>query len=238
MAGGEQPQDIGAEAGDADDLDRLRRRLENVIGHALRTPAATIRGQAEILARTQDEDERAQVIEDLRRSARRLEEMIDEVLVGAGVETRLPTGRTERLDVATELREVAEDLEVVTAIEVVGDEGVGVLAGRDALRWLLGSVLDNAGRYGDGTVRAAIDRRDGTARITVCALEGDIGTTDDDRRLGFEPFYRGERAVTVTATRLGLGLTIARRLATDLGGRVDLVSADGRTVTILELPQP
>ncbi len=233
-------QDIGAATvRDADDLDRLHRRLSNVIGHALRTPAATIRGQAEILAHTQDEDERRETVEVLRRSARRLEEMIDEVLVGEGLETRLPTGRTEDLDVAHEVRVVADDLEVVTEIEVAGDETVQVRAGRDALRWILRTVLDNAGRYGgQGVVRAELSQHEGATRIRVSSPRGDIGMNDDDRRLGFEPFYRGERAVTVTGARLGLGLTIARRLATDLGGSVELENEDGGTVAVVELPCP
>jgi signal transduction histidine kinase len=240
VAGGQGPQDIGADTvRDADDLDRLRRRMANVIGHALRTPTATIRGQAEILARTGDEEERAQTIEVLRRSARRLEEMIDEVLVGEGIETRLPTGRTEDLVVAAELREVADGLEVVAEIEVVGDERAQVRAGRDALHWILRSLLDNAGRYGHrGVVRAEIEQLEDTTRVRVSSPHGDIGMTADDRRLSFEPFYRGERAVVVTATRLGLGLTIARRLATDLGGRVDLETDDERTIAVLELPRP
>lgn len=244
MVGGQGPQDIGADTvRETDDLDRLRRRMENVIGHALRTPTATIRGQAEILARTEDEDERARTIEVLRRSARRLEEMIDEVLVGEGLETRLPTGRAEDLVASSELRGVAEDLEAVAAIEVTGDGGARVRAGRDALHWILRSLLDNAGRYGhQGAVRAEITQLEGATRIRISSPRGDIGMTADDRRLAFEPFYRGERAVVVTATRLGLGLTIARRLATDLGGRVDLglegEGADERTVAVLELPRP
>lgn len=240
MATGGEPQDIGAASvADVDDLDRLRRRLANVIGHALRTPTATVRGQAEILARTSDPGQREEAIAALRRAARRLEEMIDEVLVVEGIETRLPTGSPQDLDLRAEVEHVAGELAVVDEVEVTGDTGAVVRGGRDALRWLLRSVLDNAGRYGTGPVRVEVRSHDAAVHLRVFTPQGGVGATADDLRLAFEPFYRGERAVTVTATRLGLGLTTARQLVGGLGGDISLEQDDERgIVTHLELPRP
>lgn len=236
---GEGLQDIGADTvRDVDDLDRLRRRLANVIGHALRTPAATVRGQAEILGSTDDPELRAQSIASLRRTARRLEEMIDEILVVQGIDTTLPTGRVERVTVADEARRVAADLDVVDDLELLGDTSVQVLAGRDAVGWLLRTVLDNAARYGDGAARLELQQRGTRVRLLVSSPRGGAPMTDEDLQLAFEPFYRGERAVTVTATRLGVGLTIARRLVTDLGGEIHLEQGDPAVTTVLELPRP
>lgn len=238
MAQGDPPRDIGAEAvGDVDDLDLLRRRLGNVIGHALRTPTATVRGQAEILARTSDPQVRQEAIAALLRTSRRLEEMIDEVLVVQGLGTRLPTGGVQRLDLAAEVRAVATDLEVVEEVELAGEPDVTVSVGRDALRWVLRSVLDNAGRYGTGPVRVEVTTRADGTRLEVSTPGGGVGATDDDVRLAFEPFYRGERAVTVTATRLGLGLTAARGVIEALGGHIGLERDEERgIITHVELP--
>jgi two-component system, OmpR family, sensor kinase len=236
---GGEPEDIGAASvADADDLDRLRRRLANVIGHALRTPAATVRGQAEILSVTDDATQREEAVVALRRAARRLEEMIDEVLVVEGIDTRLPTGAPQDLELRSEVEAVAAELDVVDEVEVTGDTDAMVRCGRDAVRWLLRSVLDNAGRYGTGPVRVEIADSD-TVHVQVFTPQGGVGATSDDVRLAFEPFYRGEQAVTVTATRLGLGLTTARRLADELEGRIRLEQDDERgIVTHLELPRP
>jgi K+-sensing histidine kinase KdpD len=238
MGQSEAPRDIGADAAPDDDLDRLRRRLANVLGHALRTPTATVRGQAEILAATDDPEERARAVAALRRTSRRLEEMIDEVLVVEGIDTRLPTGTPRDLELAGEVRAVAEDLEVVEGVEVAGDREVTVRLPQDGLRWALRAVLDNAGRYGQGPVLVELSTTPEIVALRVSTPAGGVGATDDDVRLAFEPFYRGERAVMVTATRLGLGLTAARRVVDELGGRIRLERDEqGGIITHLELPR-
>jgi signal transduction histidine kinase len=237
---GEEPRDIGAGSVAAgDDLDLLRRRLANVIGHALRTPTATVRGQAEILAETDDPEIRRVAVDALRRTSRRLEEMIDEVLVVEGIDTRLPTGAVMEQSAAEVAREVAAGLDVVDDLEVEGDVGALVCAGRDALRWILRAVLDNAGRYGTGPVRLRVTAGDDGTLLRVSSAGGTVAATDDDLRLAFEPFYRGERAVPVSSARLGLGLTTARRLVEEgLGGRIWLERDDDGVVTLMELPCP
>lgn len=221
-----------------DDLDLLRRRLVNVIGHALRTPAATVRGQAEIIAATDDPDVRAAAVEPLRRAARRLEEMIDEVLVVEGVETRLPTGRQDSVELAALLRDVADDLDGDAQLELSGDLDVRVEAPRDALSWALRGVLDNHVRYGQGPVVVALAADDERVTCTVRTPRGGVGATDDDLRLAFEPFFRGERAVVASTARLGVGLTITRRLLDAVGGRATLDrDPDGGVRTVLELPR-
>ena len=42
----------------SEDLDLLRRRVVNVVGHELRTPVTTVRGLAESLAAAEDEETR------------------------------------------------------------------------------------------------------------------------------------------------------------------------------------
>jgi two-component system, OmpR family, phosphate regulon sensor histidine kinase PhoR len=236
----EVPQDIGAQHAPAgDELDLLRRRLVNVLGHALRTPMATVRGQAEILAHADDPEVRAGAVEPLLRSARRLEEMIDELLVVEGVETRLPTGTAEEIDLAGLLRALADEAGAGDRLELHGATSATVLAPRDALGWALRGVVDNAARYGRGPIRVDVAVGDeGAVTLRVATPEGGIPTTEDDLRLAFEPFFRGERAVVAATSRLGVGLTITRRLLEDLGGSARLLRDEAGVVALVELPRP
>lgn len=233
------PQDIGLEhVPRGDDLDVLRRRLVNVVGHALRTPTATVRGQAEIVAHADDAEVRAAAIGPLLRSARRLEEMVDEVLVVQGIETRLPTGERVELHLGDLLNDLAVEVGADDRLEVLGAVDAPAFAPRDALGWALRGVLDNAARYGRGAVRVTVEDTPDAVTLRVSTPEGGIAATDDDLRLAFEPFYRGERAVVVATSRLGVGLTITRTLLDQLGGRVELLRDDEGVSVLMELPRP
>lgn len=65
----------------------LRRRVLNVVGHELRTPVTTLRGPADALEGAGTDTERVQLADALVRSARRLESLVDDLLVAMGVTT-------------------------------------------------------------------------------------------------------------------------------------------------------
>src|SRR4051812_41588196 len=92
--------DTGGEITDAAralaEVDAIRRRVVNVVGHALRTPVTTIAGMATALESATDDNTRTMLIDGLSRNARRVELLLDELLVAAGVSTALPVGDPER----------------------------------------------------------------------------------------------------------------------------------------------
>ena len=215
------------------DLDLLRRRVLNVVGHELRTPITTLRGLAELLGTTPDDATKtAAVREAIQRSARRIEHLVDDALVALGVTTAMPVGAAHATPVA----------EVVTeAWEVVGDgaldlEGNAVaLVHADGFRRALACVLDNARKYGD-QVHVLVQEQNGHAVVTV--RDEGPGVAESEGALLFEPFFRGERAV-MTAPGLGLGLTVARRLLEHDGGTVEVgAAAGGGAAATVRVPRP
>lgn len=234
-----------ADAPDDLNLDLIRRRFLNVVGHALRTPMATLRGLVEVMDRTDDPEVRDAQLEPLLRAARRLEDLLDSVLVASDITTRLPTDAPTDLHVATIAREVWADLGHPSDLGTQGEVDAMVRMSPQTLRWLLRNVLDNHGRYADhdaGAVTMTVDRTaggdTGGGRIRLDVYSPCPPLSDDDLRHAFELFYRGEHAVMITASGMGVGLTVARRLAEHGGGTIDLRNDDsGRGVhTILELP--
>jgi two-component system phosphate regulon sensor histidine kinase PhoR len=244
-------RDIGQPAGAAPlsadpdaadpDLDLLRRRLGNVLGHALRTPVATVRGLVESIEPTGDDVVvHREVLDSLHRSAARLEQLVDDLLLVSGLETGLPTGPHLELRLLDEIeRVVADQLELPLELEVEGADGAVVRAQPDALRWLLRCVLDNAARYGDGRASVDVELHDDRVLLAVATGPEGAGATDHDLVHATEPFYRGERAVLTDGARLGVGLAVAARLADEIGGEVAIRRGERDTiVTVLELPRP
>jgi signal transduction histidine kinase len=243
---GDIGQPVGAVAPVADptsadaDLDLLRRRLANVLGHALRTPVTTVRGLVGSIEPTGDDVVvHHEVLTTLHRSAARLEQLVDDLLLVSGLETGLPTGPYLQLDPVEVAQQVTADLDLTLDLDVDGASGTRVSAQPDALRWILRCVLDNAARYGGGSARLDVEAGDDHVLLQVTTGPGGIAVTDHDLANAFEAFYRGERAVLADGARLGVGLTTAARLVDHAGGRIAIRRGAGDTiVTELELPRP
>jgi signal transduction histidine kinase len=221
-------------------VDLLRRRLANVLGHALRTPVATVRGLVESIEPTgEDAVVHHEVLTTLHRSAARLEQLVDDLLLVSGLETGLPTGSPTELDPVQVAQQVTDDLDLPLDLDIGSANGTRVTARPDALRWILRCVLDNAARYGGGQAQLDVEPHADHVLLLVTTGPGGITATDHDLANAFEAFYRGERAVLVDGARLGVGLTTAARLAEHAGGRLAIRRGAGDTiVTELELPRP
>ena len=219
-------------------LDWARRRFVAVVGHELRTPVTTLRGLAEELVHA-DAATSAEVAPAILRNARRVEALLDDMLLATEITTVLPVGDPEPIDLVATAQaiwdslgdddeELAGDLELTGAPEAVAALRPG------AADTMLERVLDNARRYGQPphTLHAATS--DGRVRITVSSAGAELAP--DDVHLAFELFYRGEGAVT-TAPGFGLGLPVARALARQHDGDLTLEphSGGGLDVTI-DLP--
>jgi signal transduction histidine kinase len=222
------------------EVDALRKRVLNVIPHALRTPITTFRGLAEALPGATEAEIREQIGPALRRLAAQAEHLLDDMLIAAGYTTALPTLPPEPTPVAETLRavwaEVGREGELpVTAHEHLDVDALVVSAPPGSLFKILVHLLDNAAKYGDDEIQVditAMSMRHTTVRIDVCTP----GTAPPDLLMLVEPFYRGERAVT-RAPGLGVGLTVARALAQQAGGSLEVLARGDDLVARLELRQ-
>jgi two-component system, OmpR family, phosphate regulon sensor histidine kinase PhoR len=73
------------------DVDLLRRRVLNVVGHELRTPVSTLAGLATELENCDDARVRDELVAAVARNARRLDRLVRDLLLAASIETVVPT---------------------------------------------------------------------------------------------------------------------------------------------------
>ena len=126
-------------------------------------------------------------------------------------------------------RDVQVELKVCDEATVTGD--------RHRLRQLLLNLTDNAIKYNvpNGTVSIALRRLDGAVEITITNTGPGIAAEVLPRV--FEPFFRGDPSHSNSVEGCGLGLSIARWIATAHGGDLRLVSAPGaETIATMRLP--
>jgi signal transduction histidine kinase len=216
------------------EVDALRRRVLNVIPHALRTPITTFRGLAEALTTATDDEIRDQIGPALRRLAAQAEHLLDDMLIAAGYTTALPTAAPVATPVAETVRAVWADLGGDVELDLSGGEGVTVTAPEGSLFKMLVHLLDNASKYGQPPVRVDVAEVNGS-RVRIDVHGG--GTAPADLGMLTEPFYRGEAAV-MRAPGLGVGLTVTEALAEQAHGSLEVgADEEGGLVTRLELPR-
>jgi signal transduction histidine kinase len=217
-------------------LDIARRRFINVVGHELRTPITTVRGLAEQLSVSNEDEIHETIGPALLRNARRVESLLDDLLIASDITTALPVGEAEDVDLVAAGQAIWDASDAGSPLTIEGLRELVVRIRPEAADRILYQLLDNARRYGAPPVSLRAEVRDGRARLTCSS--GGATLSPDDLALAFELFYRGEGAVSA-APGFGLGLPVARALARQHDGDVTLAArlAGGVDVT-LELPAP
>src|SRR5215211_4296948 len=103
-----------------------------------------------------------------------------------------------------------------------------ITADRRLLEIVLDNFVSNAIRYtpGGGSVRVRANRT--SQALVLSVADTGIGIAREDLERIFDRFYRVDRARDRATGGSGLGLSLARRAAQALGGRIDVSSEPGR----------
>jgi signal transduction histidine kinase len=214
---------------------RAHRRTEvtknaffSIAGHELRTPLTVIKGFAETLStnwKKLDDSQRRTVVDRMVPQARRLDRLVERLLVAASIQAETQTKPQVRvLDTAAALETVAERFRLqapLHSLEVDADADASVEADPRAFDQILEHLVDNAVKYSPsgGCIRIRAVARG--RRVDVIVEDDGVGLPSDHRRI-FDKFVQGE-AVTKRVHDeggVGLGLYIVRTLVDQMDGSV------------------
>jgi signal transduction histidine kinase len=222
---------------------RLKDELYNVVSHELRTPLTGILGFGELLLTRDDRltpDQRKEHLGRILREARRLQRVVDNLVYSSKV---IQQDGTAAADLRGVLGQVIEDLDDVPERERLDlevdlqstDREVAMPA--EALRLVMVNLLGNALKYATPltTVRVAA-RQAGPSLVAVSVANAGPPITPADRKRIFEPFVQLDSSLTRSASGVGLGLHIVRRLVDSYGGTVDVDSTDGVVTFTVAIP--
>ncbi len=226
-------------------LARLRDDFVSSVSHELRTPLTQIRVMGELLAdkgfKSEAEEERAREV--IRREALRLTNLVDNVLQFARMRRApeaLPARPLPLGDVITEACEALVPLSAAREVklDVRSNDGVQVVADRDALVQILRNLLENAIKYGpEGqTVRVTVEATDGVARLVV--EDQGPGVPLAERERIWQPYHRLTRDRRTAGVGTGLGLSVVAELSSLLKGKAWVEDASGGGARfVVELPR-
>ena len=228
------------------ELARLRTDFVSGVSHELRTPLAHIRLFAELLQRGQlnSEEQRHRSARVIDQEARRLTFLVENVLNFSRGERNAQHLTLDRIDLATEIRDVIDSFQPLAQARHVTVRSdlpprLSAMADRGALRQILLNLLDNAVKYGPAgqTVRVGGVREEDAVRIWVDD-EGP-GVPEEFRRKILQPYYRLERDAESAIGGSGIGLAVVDELVHMHDGRVVVEDApSGGARFLIELPIP
>ncbi|HWE35862.1 MAG TPA: ATP-binding protein [Isosphaeraceae bacterium] len=250
-ARGVDPADPGwslAEVGADDELDQLRRAFNDLLArlrvaferqrrfsgdasHQLRTPLTALIGQIEVaLRRDRSAEEYRRVLVTALEQAEHLRRIVEALLFLSRAEADAALPDVEPLDLPTWLAEhLARRGEGPRADDLHFEPARGPLVVRahaPLLGQLLDNLLDNAAKYSPaGTPIVVATAREGPWGI-FAVIDSGPGIPPEDVPRIFEPFYRSPRALRLGRPGVGLGLSIARRIAEALGGTIRVLAPD------------
>jgi two-component system, OmpR family, phosphate regulon sensor histidine kinase PhoR len=237
---GERERALNAELRGVSDY---RRDMVLTLAHELRNPVSVLFTHLELLDGESPAGAARESLDALGRAARRIEDMVEDLMALASVSDPEAGTSTTEVDLSALVHECAEFLAPMAALSgvelrlaVVDDL---VLTGDPAaLQRMVTNLLANAVKYTDAGGRVSVDVARATAggvdgvRLT-CADTG-IGIPADEVDKVFTPFFRSSSAEARTRPGTGLGLAIIERVVTGHHGTVRLTSdlGDGTTFTV------
>ena len=232
-------------------LSERRGAFVSAVTHELRTPLTTFRLYSEMLAddMVPEPEQRKQYLNTLCDESTRLMHLVENVLSYSRIErgrtaARLETVRIQdlvhRIEPRLQQRASMCDLTLKTDVEpAAGDARVQVDA--LAVEQILFNLTDNACKY------AAPDSKPAELHLRVEAdgrslrlIFRDFGPGLSKQALKklFQPFAKSATEAAHSAPGVGLGLALCRRLADELGGKLERQCCEGRgTCFCLTLPR-
>ena len=226
-------------------LEQVRREFVANVSHELRTPLAIFQGYVENLVDHPDAsiEDRTATYAVLEKHSRRLNALVEDLLILARLEARQGQMNREPVDISAFLTEAVRDWTLRTE-----QKGVGLKtdiapdlplidADRLRLEQVFNNLLENALKYtpSGNSITLGAAAHDGTMECWVKDTGQGILSTDLPHI--FERFYRADRARSRELGGTGLGLSIVKHIVQAHGGTVEAESVFGRGTTIrMRLP--
>ena len=235
----------------AEDAGAFQRILLENMSHELRTPMQGILGFARLLASEIRDPGQREMVTNILASGRRLMSTLDSILLLSELEA-------EKLAPSLPVRAVGELVDVATRPYAADAAAKGLgfavvhhapdtyaLLDPDLFQRALGYLVENAIKFTpSGEVRVEVgDGPEGSpSSVSISVTDTGIGIAPEHQGVIFEAFRQASAGRTRGYEGTGLGLTLANRIVTAMGGTLSLRSSAGHgttfTMVFFRVPPP
>lgn len=225
---------------------KARSEFLSIMGHELRTPLNAILGFADLLKPHVPAGKPVEYLNSIKTSGKALIGMVNDILDISKMEAGKIGIQHEPTDIKLLIEEIsamhrlaARQKNLSFTVEISESLPGVVIVDPRRLRQIVNSLVDNAIKFTEkGHVKIEVDGlpagQPGRVDLRISVSDTGIGITPKQLQRIFELFTQENSADNRNFEGLGLGLTISRRLATAMGGELQVSSSvgEGSTFTL------
>ncbi|MBI3678698.1 MAG: stimulus-sensing domain-containing protein [Proteobacteria bacterium] len=197
------------------------------VAHELKNPLTSLKSAVEMFSRAKDDASRERLMHVIRNDVKRIDRLITDISDASRLDAELSRETSEPIDIARLLETIVEiytymemprGISLATALNI--PPGTTVMGRDERLGQIFRNLIDNAISFSPagGTVTIGATLGDHSVRVTVDD-EGP-GIPSENLESVFQRFYTERPPEHGFGKNSGLGLSIARQIVEDAGGRI------------------
>ncbi len=215
------------------DFDTIRRDFIANVTHEIKTPIGAITLLSEAIEGALDDPQQMHKFADsLRREARRLSNLVNEIIQLSRVESSDILSNARPVNIGAVIREALERTIVIAEAKSITmnakvPEDILVMGDGELLTVAVKNLLENAIQYSDKNQQVGIGVTTRNGHLDVIVTDQGIGIPVDEQARVFERFYRVDESRDRTTGGTGLGLSLVKHISLSHRGEVTLFSQQG-----------
>jgi signal transduction histidine kinase len=223
------------------ELSQMKANFISNVSHELRTPLTHVKGYLELLV-TESlgslSEEQRHALSVSQKSAGRLEEMIDDLIMFSLTSKGELSIKQEAVDIRRlanlAVKAAAEKAagREVTVHAVIDDDVPLVQADSQKIAWVLSQLFDNGIKFTPAGGRVVLSiKREADNLVMISITDTGIGIPPAQVSEIFEPFHQLDETSTRRYGGAGLGLSLVRQIVEAHGSMIDVQSSEGHGST-------
>jgi two-component system sensor histidine kinase GlrK len=214
------------------ELEQEKNRFLRHMSHELKTPLTALREGAELLS---DEvvgklsPEQREVAEILRHNSIELQKLIEDLLSYGAGQSHKSALDVARVELRRVIKRVLDDQKLALRSKDlklnIDVQDLTLTADFEKVRVMLDNLVSNAIKYSPTGGTIAVFARQAGNDVYIDVVDQGPGIRVEERKLVFEPFYRGGHAADTLVKGTGIGLSVVREYAQMHGGSAEIANS-------------
>ena len=215
------------------DFETIRRDFIANVTHEIKTPIGAITLLSEAIEGALDDPEQMHKFADsLRREARRLSNLVTEIIQLSRVESSDILSSARPVNIGAVIREALERTVVIAEVKNIDinakiPDEILVMGDGELLTVAVKNLLENAIQYSDKNQQVGIGVTTQNGDVDIIVTDQGVGIPADEQARVFERFYRVDESRDRTTGGTGLGLSLVKHISMSHRGEVTLFSQQG-----------